>query len=517
MAVRHIDVAGKDETPQPKSTKLTISGSLRHFCEETTAHGLGHFIREHSLAVQACWLLLFLAAIAGILWHLSMLVAKYLDYSTQGIIRTSHQPIDFPHVSVCNLQPISNSNEEAMERDGSLEQLKDTVEEIKGAAMSLGIPWEDVDDRVMSPISLYENLGPDVASTVGHQLQDFIVQCTINGKSCEDKTVLTQVNPTFFNCYTLIQNHSGAGYIGSGPQDGLSLVLYLEVRNSSKTGMRKLQYDQYSPVLNAIGARLVIHAPGTLPLPVTAGMDIMPGHSTSVAVNVELLLRQGEPYGDCRSMDTSPWDIPDQSYTSEACLLLCTQRYIYDNCGCFSPCLPVPSSAKNVSFCGKFQEDSPENYFWSVECEVEYSAKFHSDGLLRQGCKCFSPCTEYVYRTTMSESMWPGEQYVDDFFEDMIVTPHLNGTTLKAYEQLGAAYNSASEDFAKLVQANFARINVYFRDLDLLIQEENPSYGLSNLWSDIGGTIGLWAGLSFLTLMECIALIAKLIGACCMR
>jgi acid-sensing ion channel 2 len=57
---------------------------------------------------------------------------------------------------------------------------------------------------------------------------------------------------------------------------------------------------------------------------------------------------------------------------------------------------------------------------------------------------------------------------------------------------------------------NFVRVNVYLSDMEVEIQEQQPSYLLSNLFSDVGGTLGLWVGLSLLTVVELLQLVARL-------
>ena len=67
--------------------------------------------------------------------------------------------------------------------------------------------------------------------------------------------------------------------------------------------------------------------------------------------------------------------------------------------------------------------------------------------------------------------------------------------------------NLTSYDF---ITDNFVRVNVYLSDMEVEVQEQQPSYMLSNLFSDIGGTLGLWVGLSLLTVVELIQLVVKL-------
>ena len=66
--------------------------------------------------------------------------------------------------------------------------------------------------------------------------------------------------------------------------------------------------------------------------------------------------------------------------------------------------------------------------------------------------------------------------------------------------------NLTSYDF---ITDNFVRVNVYLSDMEVEVQEQQPSYRLSNLFSDIGGTLGLWVGLSLLTVVELIQLVVK--------
>ena len=85
--------------------------------------------------------------------------------------------------------------------------------------------------------------------------------------------------------------------------------------------------------------------------------------------------------------------------------------------------------------------------------------------------------------------------------------------SLTAYQQLDSVINNASrtDDALELVWENFARVNIFFRDVLIINIDEYPAYDLGTLFSNIGGTIGLWAGLSCITVIEIGFLIARLI------
>ena len=56
-------------------------------------------------------------------------------------------------------------------------------------------------------------------------------------------------------------------------------------------------YDRFSNIGNTHGLRIVTHEPGTIPEVVDNGMDIKPGHSTSIGLKMKTMKRLSEPYG----------------------------------------------------------------------------------------------------------------------------------------------------------------------------------------------------------------------------
>ena len=78
-----------------------------------------------------------------------------------------------------------------------------------------------------------------------------------------------------------------------------------------------------------------------------------------------------------------------------------------------------------------------------------------------------------------------------------------------AYDSIvGSEYANARNDW---VYNTFFHVNIYFRDSTVVVQKQVPSITLSDFWSSIGGILGLWAGVSIITVIEVISLIADLI------
>ena len=60
------------------------------------------------------------------------------------------------------------------------------------------------------------------------------------------------------------------------------------------------------------------------------------------------------------------------------------------------------------------------------------------------------------------------------------------------------------------IRQNLLRLNVYLEDLSVVKFKQMPAYGMEDLFADIGGTLGLWMGVSVLTMMELLELIFRL-------
>jgi hypothetical protein len=80
---------------------------------------------------------------------------------------------------------------------------------------------------------------------------------------------------------------------------------------------------------------------------------------------------------------------------------------------------------------------------------------------------------------------------------------------MKAYRNL-RHFNVSDLIERSLIRKNFVRLNVYVQSLVIDEVVQKGSYTFFNLFSDIGGTFGLWIGMSLLTWGEVIELILHL-------
>ena len=513
------DEEEKSKEKEEKEKGRDVSELGREFGKRTTAHGWGRVVNAKGRVVKLVWMAFTLIALTCSMIQITMLFISFLSFSTEIKWQLSIKEIEFPSVTLCNVQPYSMSTAQKLMANESSKffqwyNITRTLDGARESAAQLNLSkeFEWVENRMKQPIGYFENIG-DEAQIVGHQGIDFIIRCSFGLTYCNASNFTFYQSPTYYNCYTFNGgNVSREKLISktSGPQEGLSLILYLENDNGVSSTINGT-YHTLSNIGNAGGVRVIVHAPNTRPSPVDQGMDIPPGFSANIGLDVSRYERQDDPWGDCFEPDE--WSTDRYVYSSHACLALCQQLYVTANCGCISSTLPVANNDfLNLTYCAAWNFTSSNNlteYFHNIQCEADKLMKFATDEELKSYCNCFPTCEEYGYKTDLSYSYWPLDFTQEDFYRTLI-QDNPNRDKLKAYNNLkNFSKNELIE--RELIRHNFARVNVYLKGMMVEEYLEKKSYELANLFSDIGGSFGLWIGMSIITWCEVVELLTHVI------
>ncbi|XP_076359009.1 acid-sensing ion channel 4-A-like [Tachypleus tridentatus] len=275
------------------------------------------------------------------------------------------------------------------------------------------------------------------AFRIGHQLEDFLVQCIFEGKSCSSiKYFARKGNALYGNCYVFNSRAFPTNYSKeikritrhSGPRHGLELILYVEP-------------NEYMPIIKEQGAYVMVHSPDAEGSHMNS-MYVRSGESTYIGLKTTHIDRKPYPYPDkCRN-NWPEWfeDMNSKStvsYTREGCLQRCSQKKIVENCGCELAWMPSCNPGRNYTICDFYGNDEVNNCI--------HRTKF--EGI---DCSC---------------------------------TPRCHG---------------------------LLRIVVYYNTFNYEEIRQEPKYTFSRLVSNIGGTLGLYTGLSFLAGMEILGQILKI-------
>ncbi|CAJ0567042.1 unnamed protein product, partial [Mesorhabditis spiculigera] len=197
--------------------------------------------------------------------------------------------------------------------------------------------------------------------------------------------------------------------------------------------------EEYMPTTEAAGVRLTVHSASEQPFPDTLGYSAPTGFVSSFGIRM-------------------------------GCQRSCVQQHFVRRCGCGDPRYPP---WQNVSSCPVDDEQKRK----CLKRETEYAAK-HID---RLNCpKCRQPCSQKVFSISYSASRWPA-------------TPSDRDDCPKGLNQ---------QQCLNYLREQGAMIEVFFEQLNYEALQESEAYGWPNLLSDFGGQLGLWMGVSVITISE---------------
>ena len=372
--------------------------------------------------------------------------------------------------------------------------------------------------EVMSINTYLANIPGSILSRAGVQIGEFAVKCNFGTNICNRTGDFTRFfDPVYFNCYTYTSPHAEKSALSEGIKNGWSSIFFTSGgildRNDDIRVLPGLQ-DIGNLMYASEGLRVVIHPPGTMIFPHMEGFDVPPGYSSSFGISPRRVKRLGLPHGNCTIHN--PLGNTAARYRLMACQQMCLQRYIANSCNCKDKALPDLPELK-MKNC-RTLDDLPDSCMVSTsgcmkyllrlynntECIRASKVRFDEYPTIMDDCSCFPACDEISYDVSYSLSKWPASGYAGDivyldiFYIDGFLSRFKD---TPKYNMLSNYFKNHSNDREKSLQ-NFAHLNVYIADRNVNVMEEKEDYGRSALLSDIGGQLGLWIGISIITLAE---------------
>ncbi|XP_070576037.1 uncharacterized protein [Ptychodera flava] len=311
----------------------------------------------------------------------------------------------------------------------------------------------------------------------GHQLEDFVLQCVFNGHPCNiTQQFVTFQHDVYGNCFKF--NHGRIGQpllnaTNAGYSSGLILTLFME------------QPEYLSLYGRDVGARVTITPHDIISHPATEGFTIMPGTRTSIAVSEERIVRLGGLYGNCHKEEDGQNSLygPFYRYDVQSCKNLCLHSTIVDKCDC-SQTINMDS----VSPCSVLNKTQDL-------CQQLVTYLYRAGAI---SCGCEKTCEDINYQLVPALSIWPSKVYLKHLLRALHST------------------NEKTRDINDLESAslNLANLAIYFDELTYQEIREEPAYPIQNLFSDIGGSLGLYIGLSIITVFEFFEFVLETLRVC---
>jgi hypothetical protein len=239
---------------------------------------------------------------------------------------------------------------------------------------------------------------------------------------------------------------------------------------------------------------VVVHNQSTLPFTLHSGINIPTGFETYISVDREFNNKLDDPYSNC--IDKLESKIPYAKklfgyfqylnvtyYDQEFCFTLCYQDKLIDKCNCSDIITP---SIRDSTFCETDVE---------LSCMDDFDSDFTISDL-NEICEfaCPQQCSTIEYNLDISSATFPTFSYLkykqsDSFHGYMF--PQDDAELMEF----------ARQGFLKLI-VNYD--NLYYTSID-----ESPQISTETLFGNLGGQLGLFIGLSFLSFIELLELLSE--------
>ncbi|GMT02582.1 hypothetical protein PENTCL1PPCAC_24756 [Pristionchus entomophagus] len=475
-----------------------LSYLFKDFSCWTSTHGIPHIGMSNALWLRLFWLLVVLLCFAGFMFQFVLLIKKYLAYgvNTETKLEFSERP--FPAVTICHLNPWkANSLNDSHYMTQMINAYGNSA-----ADANFGFEVGRTGERQQKAVKLtslankhlFAMIGQSGVENPAYMYDDLVISCTYNARPCNYTEWQSFQDPDFGLCqqYNMDESKTSSR---AGPLYGLRVVMRTDQEN-------------YLPWTEASGVVVAIHNKTDPPFPDVLGYYAPPGTASSMGVRYVKTSRKGPPYGTCTTQKEANLPNYKGKYETEACFRSCLQSEIIKKCGCYDPSYSyLGGSATPSCFASPTDSSTYAQSAANQACIDNLSNTAASGFNLINDCPdCKQPCEVQSYSVTVSTAQWPSNEYkpAECTTSNQTGQPWITPGE-PANEQLCLAW----------YKVNTLMVEVYYERMNYQILSESAAYTIVNLISDIGGQIGLFLGMSIISVIEMATLVFLLFYYCC--
>ncbi|XP_022704006.1 degenerin mec-4-like isoform X2 [Varroa jacobsoni] len=238
-----------------------------------------------------------------------------------------------------------------------------------------------------------------------------------------------------------------------------------------------LEPKEYLNAKEIPSAQIVFHHPEIIPDPQDNGIPIRSGYAHTFTLRHLVTRRLKHPYWtDCRDYEIVKRDRYIMQMTKSLCDRECAFNASLQMCHCIRRDISLPYEVdwdKQPSGKRRFcDQDITFTRCWvRVLDEVERC--------IDRNCK--RQCWEDQYEVSITQDPWP-----DQFF----------------FEEEKERFGQLEISNFREARMNLTRVKIIFGTLNKIIYRHRPKYEQIELFSYLGGFIGIWVGVSFMNVLD---------------
>jgi hypothetical protein len=197
--------------------------------------------------------------------------------------------------------------------------------------------------------------------------------------------------------------------------------------------------------------------------------------------------RVAKPYSDCTDIANFRSELADvflaqnKTYQQKVCFQMCKQRHVIQKCGCSH--MQLPRLSDSAQPCLSFQQFA-----------CGYNASFELKPKSDDTCKGLCPleCKTIDFELSTSHDAFPA--------------PGIYTQSLRDCAELQSTFWGVNADLAGMPYEELANslacVYLYYEDMKFTSIVEEPTISVVQSLANVGGSLGLFIGASFLTIGE---------------
>ena len=220
------------------------------------------------------------------------------------------------------------------------------------------------------------------------------------------------------------------------------------------------------------------------------------GTTTNIVLHKSYVSKLADPYSDCTGNldDSNSFDSDlyrhilksKSSYRQKDCFDLCYQKKLLEICGCYD------AGVSRIN-----PTDQPCFYKNQTLCQYQVFTSYFNNGFQELCSKqCPLECYSTTYSYSLGTSLFPTLAYAHNLRKDPSLLSRFN--------------NKTNLDIFTLRESVLS-LNVYYDSFEVTNIEENAQMQSTDLVAGVGGTLGLFLGISLLSLFEFVEITLEIV------
>ncbi|GMT23152.1 hypothetical protein PFISCL1PPCAC_14449, partial [Pristionchus fissidentatus] len=458
------------------------------FAEITAMHGVKR-VWEARAWSKAFWGITVLL-LGGLLTYQLTLIA--MGYFSKPVVSEitfvmADDGLEFPKITICSYNPMRKSYVEKINVTGdfSMRLARYMLLANNDVLNIFGGNDEEILEEDDAELQAYKKAHPGFTinsfyHSAGFECEEVLKMCSFAGREFNCCNYSTSVLSELGLCQVLNLQDSPYAWMRKQTEAtetaGLEIILdaHLEEVLDVSLSTDKVFNTQFGN-----GFKFYIEEPHTTTSKSSQGITVSPGDIvyTSVALTAHALLDTNN-WGTCISEWPAGYEMKNkEKYQSTDCQSMCKANFFYDRCTC-SPFM------YNIE--EDFRACTPLEVYRCVKEYIVVDFNQTTEDYVFPECKeCVTECMRSQYSTYNSY----GRGFSDD--------------------ALNALVRFNSEWTEEHIKQNFLSMNIFYRDMGYTSYVQKQDATVTATLSDMGGTMGLFLGMSVLTIIESLIYLAK--------